>query len=771
MFGELTLTIFIPLPPFPEKPTPKPGETLEQIEAARRKALAPAEDAFRIISGVLTLGASEITRGAVEATKAIAQDARAMTESLFDEPSAEERYARFQQEVMPAAAAGFVDQLELYALVGDSERRLNGADFTMVSEYRPGTPLLVSVRGRITTPVTRASIAALVIKSGVPLPAGCRVIVNSASVRYQTDNFRHDMINDQRVNDDIDLPIVASTGTPTVPGLPVPLPPGFPTKWNPIPGVTPVRVGSGAMLYTPLDEWEQRSPRHEDVRLSAKLVEHLNANLEYYHHAIWWTMDPNRRYMFLDGYQAPNAGGRSVASVVDNTLIGIVGNSLILPVAPGNRLDPEFKYAEGVTLLEHYDPQLPAPPSRVSLPTRGVFAEAVMGDCNACEEIDDTRFWRWEESPIDEPPALDMAALASRRSEPNYGTPTPFPTPIVNIQNAPQAPEPAGVKSALDAITKQSFADITGLAGTQANAAAAFAKAMDTALAFGKEASQLAQQASMTKNLAQTTRAIETAKQQGKISDEDETRHTNNTLDRLTMTPPPHVEAEPEGSLPEEWAPWPGSQSPKQSTPPKKTGSINVLLRANYSDKQPIAADVRVVFTGQGQAVPFERRTTLGNLEGVAEGYVSLKPGRWAVQGQILVLRLPDTFNTNIPVAIGGETYNLDISSYLSKDSNWRQFNGIVDVIPGTRTLDLQVTAVLKEFQFPVEIEVANSGSKELGGEISGKVEPSILKVVKLGEVGGKIEGKATWADATKKKLNFTFTTYTVQSIDFNQEK
>lgn len=582
IFGELTLTIFIPLPPFPEKPTPKPGETLEQIEAARRKALAPAEDAFRIISGVLTLGASEITRGAVEATKAMAQDARAMTESLFDEPSAEERYARFQQEVMPAAAAGFVDQLELYALVGDSERRLNGADFTMVSEYRPGTPLLVSVRGRITTPVSRASIAALVIKSGVPLPAGCRVIVNSASVRYQTDNFRHDMINDQRINDDIDLPIVASTGTPTVPGLPVPLPPGFPTKWNPIPGVTPVRVGSGAMLYTPLDEWEQRSPRHEDVRLSAKLVEHLNANLEYYHHAIWWTMDPNRRYMFLDGYQAPNAGGRSVASVVDNTLIGIVGNSLILPVAPGNRLDPEFKYAEGVTLLEHYDPQLPAPPSRVSLPTRGVFAEAVMGDCNACEEIDDTRFWRWEESPIDEPPALDMAALASRRSEPNYGTPTPFPTPIVNIQNAPQAPEPAGVKSALDAITKQSFADITGLAGTQANAAAAFSKAMDTALEFGKESSKLAQQAAMTKSLAQTTRAIETAKQQGKISDEDETRHTNNTLDRLTMTPPPLVEAEMEGSDPSEWEPWPG-EKPKPRKPGKPKGRtipVEIALRA-----------------------------------------------------------------------------------------------------------------------------------------------------------------------------------------------
>ena len=82
--------------------------------------------------------------------------------------------------------------------------------------------------------------------------------------------------------------------------------------------MTPVSGGAGATLYTPLDEWEQRAPRREDVRLSAELIEHLNANLEYYHRAIWWTMDANRRYMLLDGYEAPNAGGRSVASVVEN---------------------------------------------------------------------------------------------------------------------------------------------------------------------------------------------------------------------------------------------------------------------------------------------------------------------------------------------------------------------------------------------------------------------------------------------------------------------
>ncbi|QIG46302.1 hypothetical protein G5V57_00115 [Nordella sp. HKS 07] len=210
-----------------------------------------------------------------------------------------------------------------------------------------------------------------------------------------------------------------------------------------------------------------------------------------------------------------------MASVVDNSLIGIVGNSLVMPVALGNHLDPQFRLASGATLLEQYDPQSPAPPSRISLPTRGVFAEAVMGDCNACEEIDDTRFWRWDEAPIDEPPPLDVNALASRRSEPAYGAATPFPTPIIGMQTPQAAPDPAGVKAALDALARSSFTDITGLAGTQANALAAYSKAMDTALAFGKEASDLAKQAAATRNVGQTMRAIDKAEADNKIEKSD----------------------------------------------------------------------------------------------------------------------------------------------------------------------------------------------------------------------------------------------------------
>jgi hypothetical protein len=158
----------------------------------------------------------------------------------------------------------------------------------------------------------------------------------------------------------------------------------------------------------------------------------------------------------------------------------------------------------------------------------------VMGNCNACETIDDSKFWRWEESPIDEPPAIEPASTATRRAEPATVTPTPFPTPMVSMQTPASVPDPAGVAAALVALGKQSFADITGLAGTQANAATAYSKALDTALAFGKEASTLAQQASAIKSMDKTLATIDKAEAEKKINSEDAERHRNDLMDSAT---------------------------------------------------------------------------------------------------------------------------------------------------------------------------------------------------------------------------------------------
>lgn len=509
--GELQLTIIIPLPPFPERPKPRPEDTAAETATAINNAINPTTGVLGVLLAIATGGASLIanaaTTAAIDATKAATAGARATADSLYELPTAQERYDKFHYETMPGVAAGLVDQLELWALVNGTQTRLQGADFTLVSTYQPGVPLLVALRCNLSGNIARSAVSQLIIKSPAGLPSGCRVIVNSATMRYRTNTFEHALVDDLRVNDDLDMAKVQATVT---------------NGWEVT--IRKIADGTGATLYTAIDSWEQRSPRKEDLRLGAELLEHLNSNLEYYHHAIWWTMDPSRRYMLLDGYLAPGSNGRSVASVVDNRLIGIVGNSLILPVARGNHLDPRFRpdgEGKSINLLENYSLSSPIEPARVSLPTRGVFAEAVMGSCNACEQIDDSRLWRWEDSPIDEPPAIESASTATRRVEPAGTLPSNLPAPMVSIQAAPGAPDPAGIRAALDLLGKQTFADITGLAGTQANAAAAYSKAMDTAFAFGKEASVLAQQASMQKSLDKTMSAIDKAEAENKISAED----------------------------------------------------------------------------------------------------------------------------------------------------------------------------------------------------------------------------------------------------------
>ena len=60
---------------------------------------------------------------------------------------------------------------------------------------------------------------------------------------------------------------------------------------------------------------EKRNPRREDRYLAAALVEHLNSNLEYYNKVLWSRLDPDRRYMLLDGFalQVYDADGNAGA--------------------------------------------------------------------------------------------------------------------------------------------------------------------------------------------------------------------------------------------------------------------------------------------------------------------------------------------------------------------------------------------------------------------------------------------------------------------------
>jgi len=301
----------------------------------------------------------------------------------------------------------------------------------------------------------------------------------------------------------------------------------------------------GVYLYVPENNDEKRNPRKEDAYLQCKLIEHLNSHLEHYNKALWFNLDPDRRYMLLDGFgiQTFNADGkpidgygqpiplRSLASVVKNELITITGNAMVFPVASGYRVSQDYivertvdddgeEVAKRVTLLDHYQPLTPIEPYRISVPTRGVFCEAVQGACNACERIETERLQDWNKFPNPDEPT-PIATITA---------PTPVVTdwkaafkelapPIVNIQNAPAAPVPGEGMAALTDLFGKSgvFKDITGLEGNQANVIKTYLSNQENAKAFAEMAKEMAMQSHNTANSDRITQQIDAAKAKGAI--------------------------------------------------------------------------------------------------------------------------------------------------------------------------------------------------------------------------------------------------------------
>lgn len=378
-------------------------------------------------------------------------------------------------------------------------------DPTLVSRFRQDRSLLVSIRANTPLPIWMRShvqrvwisldFSALGGVSAV-LPAGAELLVESATLNYRTKHFVHTLFRNRRVLNDLTL-------------------------------------GDTVEIATPISVREKRNPRERDRRYSERLLDHLNEHVEYYHRAIWLAMDPNRRFLLLDGFVAPDAGGRSVASVVENTVIGIVGNSLIMPVSPGQRLDSTYSFADTTPEdLRHLYSADPAPPMRISLPTSGVFAEAVSGQCNSCEVIDDTRFWRWEEAPIpDQPSLIAPLSLDSRRRTPPNLSPDTFPDSIVRLQTTPDSPDPTGLASAVKALgVNNIFKDLTGLALNQQNAANALKASIKAGQSFASKAGALAQQRFLNRELDRSLDHIKSARDTKLISGDQAKELTESVL-------------------------------------------------------------------------------------------------------------------------------------------------------------------------------------------------------------------------------------------------
>ena len=406
-------------------------------------------------------------------------------ETIFEQYSRNdaEKDRIFQTEIAPEVAREFLNSLEIVLIDRDGQEHPADFDLTVASRYQEhGIMEVVLNDNAVTDRLPRAEIVGVEVRTIYELPEFSKIILEDVRIVYRTERMSARLVSRSRVLDD-------------------------------------VLVGDPAFVDTSEMSWfEERNQLAEARRLRRRLIRHLNDNIEFYHRAIWLGMNSNRRYMLLDGFEAPNADGRSIASVVENRLIGIVGNCLVMPVAPGFTLDPVLRSileeddVSGDVLTRLYD-QPPSPPRRHSVPTRGVFGEAMPGTCNACEVIEEDRFWRWSDYPLpDSPPSIASLSTSSRFAAQNSLAPTPFPDSLIKFQAVPDAPAPSGLAAALNVLGKDVFRDLTGLTLNQKNALAALTSSLASAESFASEAVGLAIARDKAGSLDRTLAQIEQAK-------------------------------------------------------------------------------------------------------------------------------------------------------------------------------------------------------------------------------------------------------------------
>jgi hypothetical protein len=258
--------------------------------------------------------------------------------------------------------------------------------------------------------------------------------------------------------------------------------------------------------------------RWQDVGLAWELITHLHDHRDTYGARLVALRDPMWFAQALDQMLGLTAD----RDTIDSVPVAISGPYVVFGWAGS---DPTAR-------------QLPAveqpSPTYISLPTRGVLAEAQLGNCNACEKRDVTRFWKWEESPCEQAPAIEGITPGFRGEAPKVEQ-GQLPNAVVQITQPPAAPDPVGLAAALTLLGKgDAFRDMSGLAELQQLLSGLASGAVDLV-----KAQQLAKQvqAKQVEQAAGGTSGGNGAKQQTPEQRYDEHQVLQAQVDDGSLTP------------------------------------------------------------------------------------------------------------------------------------------------------------------------------------------------------------------------------------------
>jgi GH25 family lysozyme M1 (1,4-beta-N-acetylmuramidase) len=190
--------------------------------------------------------------------------------------------------------------------------------------------------------------------------------------------------------------------------------------------------------------------KSQDELCEARLLRHLQDNQGYYNGAVWMLMDAVERRLYLeDALQ----GRQDILNGMDDRPLAVSGNYVAFqyngPLADwqGTRLDDPKKPIEDI----------------VTLPTRGLFAEAQMGHCNSCEQRDVTRNSDWTEMTTETPPDISGISPGPKGTAPSIAQ-GQLPANVIQINQPQAAPDPTDLANALGVLkTADIFRDMSGL--------------------------------------------------------------------------------------------------------------------------------------------------------------------------------------------------------------------------------------------------------------------------------------------------------------------
>ena len=134
------------------------------------------------------------------------------------------------------------------------------------------------------------------------------------------------------------------------------------------------------VIHTPA----QAAGPMDDAHCADDVVNHLNCNAHYYNSILWLLEDPNERICRFDKIICEDTG-HSLADLILPEPIAVMGCTVAFAKADSN-----FIPYDGPVILDE---------RLLTLPTPGIFADAALGQCSACEKVDDGVYWDWKDTP------------------------------------------------------------------------------------------------------------------------------------------------------------------------------------------------------------------------------------------------------------------------------------------------------------------------------------------------------------------------------------